>query len=419
MSEFILGDYIFSRKRIGKGAFSTIYKCRHKHTHKIYAIKEISFDNLDKIRDSIKREFTLMKRLNHKNIIKLHDVFFDTDEKNIYLVIDYYQKGDLSKFLNGKALDEKYAKKYMRQLAEGLKYLYENKILHRDLKLQNILVTDSGDIVITDFGFARYFDNEIMLNTLCGSPMYMAPEIMINKKYNSKSDLWSLGVIFYELLYGDTPYSAKNMIDLMRKIKKKAVEIPNYKESVILSEPCKNLLLSLLERNPDKRINWDNFFSHEWFETDELLDEENNLMTISLSKSLPKQLFKHKSIRESENSELQFNLSMSSNNDEEDIENSNEYYDNKEDESNSDEEYSSASEYYVPIDLPKSAPININVNKYECQVVNSCEYKYMSEPIFNIEDKREGSFSDNFKTYLSSSINFLKQSYSYLSRKTI
>ena len=114
-----------------------------------------------------------MKKLNHKNIIRLHEVFFDNDEKNIYLVIDYYSKGDLSKFLGGKALKEKYAKKYMRQLTNGLKYLYEKQILHRDLKPQNILVTDGGDIVITDFGFARYTDNENMLNTLCGSPMYM------------------------------------------------------------------------------------------------------------------------------------------------------------------------------------------------------------------------------------------------------
>ena len=220
MSEFALGDYIFTRKRIGKGAFSTIYKGRHKETNKLFAIKEISFENLEKIRESIKREFTLMKKLNHKNIIRLHEVFFDNDEKNIYLVIDYYSKGDLSKFLGGKALKEKYAKKYMRQLTMGLKYLYEKQILHRDLKPQNILVTDEGNIVITDFGFARYTDNENMLNTLCGSPMYMAPEIMLKKRYNNKSDLWSVGVIFFELIYGTTPYKAKNMIDLMSNIKK-------------------------------------------------------------------------------------------------------------------------------------------------------------------------------------------------------
>lgn len=338
MSEFALGDYIFTRKRIGKGAFSTIYKGKHKDTGKYYAIKEISFENLEKIRDSIKREFTLMKNLNHKNIIKLHEVFFDNDEKNIYLVIDYFPKGDFAKFLNGKALKEKYAKKYMRQLVEGLRYLYNKQILHRDLKPQNILVSETGNLVITDFGFARYTDNEHMLNTLCGSPMYMAPEIMLKKRYNNKSDLWSVGVIFYEVLFGTTPYKAKNMIDLMTAIKRKPVSLPKN----TLTVACRDLLLNLLRRDPDKRISWDSLFNHDWFNTDEILEAENALMDISFSKPLPvldskrlsgsnqfksTQLFKHKSIRESceniasrtgvntsnssaNNDELQFNLSI-------------------------------------------------------------------------------------------------------------
>ena len=343
MSDFVLGDYIFTRKRIGKGAFSTIYKGKHKDTGKYYAIKEISFENLEKIRDSIKREFTLMKNLNHKNIIKLHEVFFDNDEKNIYLVIDYFQKGDFAKFLNGKALKEKYAKKYMRQLVDGLKYLYQKQILHRDLKPQNILVTDEGNLVITDFGFARYTDNEHMLNTLCGSPMYMAPEIMLKKRYNNKSDLWSVGVIFFEILFGTTPYKAKNMIDLMTAIKKKPVSLPKNN----LSLDCRDLLLNLLRRDPEKRISWEGLFNHDWFLTDEILEGENALMDISFSRPLPlldsrklygsnqfksTQLFKHKSIREScenisgkskddsensgnsaNNDELQFNLSINEN----------------------------------------------------------------------------------------------------------
>ena len=325
MSEFVLGDYIFTRKRIGKGAFSAVYKGKHKDTGKYYAIKEISFENLEKIRDSIKREFTLMKNLNHKNIIKLHEVFFDNDERNIYLVIDYFPKGDFAKFLNGKSLKEKYAKKYMRQLVDGLKYLYNKQILHRDLKPQNILVSEEGNLVITDFGFARYTDNEHMLNTLCGSPMYMAPEIMLKKRYNNKSDLWSVGVIFYELVFGTTPYKAKNMIDLMTGIKRKAVSLPKNN----LSRECRDLLLNLLRRDPNRRISWEELFNHDWFNSDELLDEENALMDISFSRPLPMlnskklygsnqfkstQLFKHRSIRDSLNStedqELQFNLSI-------------------------------------------------------------------------------------------------------------
>ena len=104
MDEFVLGDYVFSRKKIGKGAFSVIYKGTHRITHKVYAIKEISYDNLNKIKNTIKREFTVMKKLNHPNIMKLHEVFFDNDNKNVYLVLEYYEKGDLHNFLKGKPL---------------------------------------------------------------------------------------------------------------------------------------------------------------------------------------------------------------------------------------------------------------------------------------------------------------------------
>ena len=475
MSEFALGDYIFTRKRIGKGAFSTIYKGRHKETNKLFAIKEISFENLEKIRESIKREFTLMKKLNHKNIIRLHEVFFDNDEKNIYLVIDYYSKGDLSKFLGGKALKEKYAKKYMRQLTMGLKYLYEKQILHRDLKPQNILVTDEGNIVITDFGFARYTDNENMLNTLCGSPMYMAPEIMLKKRYNNKSDLWSVGVIFFELLYGTTPYKAKNMIDLMSNIKKKPIKFPHNN----ITLECRNLLLGLLQKDPDNRIPWEELFEHAWFQTDEIMETENALMDISFTKSFPNikslsasnqfkstQLFKHKSIRESSdnNEDLQFNMSISdsdSKNTGLQLNISEKQADSSDDDEEDDEEDEEDDDVFKSVNSFNeekldnnnnnnngeyrivSEPININSprnikNGYESSifqshkngfhVIDSVEYKYMSEPTgFNYEIRNDTSdsgdddnnFKDSVKNLLSSSFHFLRMSINYFTRKTV
>ena len=122
-----------------------------------------------------------MIKLSHPNIVKLYDLIVDTSYNNIYFVFDYFPKGDFAKFLDNKPLKEKYCKKYAKQLADGLRYLLDNNIIHRDLKPQNILVTNELDIKITDFGFARKFDNGVLFNTLCGSPMYMAPEI-INKQ---------------------------------------------------------------------------------------------------------------------------------------------------------------------------------------------------------------------------------------------
>ena len=199
----------------------------------------------------IKREFSLLKRLNHPNIIKLHDVIIDTNFNNIYFIIDYYSKGDLASFLKRRPLKEKYCKKYLKQLACGLEYLHSNNILHRDLKPQNILLTDSYDIKLTDFGFARIIDKNEMINTLCGSPMYMAPEIINKRDYNIKSDLWSVGIIMYEMLYGCVPFNVNNFIEKIKKINQDHIIFNN---KIHISQECHNLLLSLLQKNPSQRI---------------------------------------------------------------------------------------------------------------------------------------------------------------------
>lgn len=461
MDEFVLGDYIFSTKKIGKGAFSVIYKGTHRFTKEVFAIKEISYDNLSKIKHTIKREFTVMKKLNHPNIIKLHEVFFDSENKNVYLVLDYYEKGDLHNYLKDKPLKEKYAKKFMRQLSSGLKYLHDNNIIHRDLKLKNILVTNSNDIVLSDFGFARDGDSNTMFDTLCGSPMYMAPEIMNHKVYDNKSDLWSVGVIMYELLFGTTPYHAKNLIQLMKKIKKKDVHIPD-EYSGLISEECKNLLLSLLDKNPTNRITWDNFFHHEWFKTDEILERENKLLSIDVGSSLSKyslresthflnsRVFKHNSIRNSSSNlnvsdDAPFHMSIDET-PQVDIQSSSE--EKKSNDSSvsryhdidltiSDSEYESESEYesdhesleksvyydsYEQISKVVSEPIDIEQstmfysNKNDYHLIKSTEYKYMSEPAIQEESN---SLQNSFKNALFNSIDFLRHSYYYISRKTI
>lgn len=306
MSTFSIGNYNVYKRRIGKGAFSTVYKGFHKDTDKIYAIKEINLDSLSKIKESIKRETNLMRKLKHKNIIKLHDVILDKTYNNIYLILDYYKKGDLTHFLDNRPLKEMYAKKYLKQLLDGLKYLLDNNIIHRDLKPQNILMTDSLDIVLTDFGFARHIDmdNDVMIQTLCGTPMYMAPEIMKYKKYDIKSDLWSVGVILFQMLFARPPFDAKNFIDLIKNIESKEIKIPPEFD---ISNNCKDVLKGLLQKEPSKRMSWEELFNHDWFKKDEIMDMENKLIDIPIGKSLPdlgsfelnKQhfcSFKHKSI---------------------------------------------------------------------------------------------------------------------------
>ena len=284
LATFQVGDYIILKKRIGRGAFSTIYKGYNKYTRKTVAVKEISLETVNKYEKSLKRETEIMKKLNHPNIVKLYETIIDEDSENVYLIMEYFARGDFYKFLNKRPLKEKYALKYLRQIADGMEYLLNNKIVHRDMKPQNILMTQTGTIKITDFGFARYFDNDLLIQTICGSPLYMAPEIMKDKKYNYKSDLWSIGIIFYQMLMGEVPYKVKNIYELIRKIENDIIEIP---QKFVISDKCKHLLFSLLEKDPNKRISWEAFFNHELIKKSDPFEEENKLMEISGLDSFP------------------------------------------------------------------------------------------------------------------------------------
>ena len=284
LATFQVGDYIILKKRIGRGAFSTIYKGYNKYTRKTVAVKEISLETVNKYEKSLKRETEIMKKLNHPNIVKLYETIIDEDSENVYLIMEYFARGDFYKFLNKRPLKEKYALKYLRQIADGMEYLLNNKIVHRDMKPQNILMTQTGTIKITDFGFARYFDNDLLIQTICGSPLYMAPEIMKDKKYNYKSDLWSIGIIFYQMLMGEVPYKVKNIYELIRKIENDIIEIP---QKFVISDKCKHLLFSLLEKDPNKRISWEAFFNHELIKKSDPFEEENKLMEISTLDSFP------------------------------------------------------------------------------------------------------------------------------------
>ena len=168
MSTFIVNEYIINRKRIGKGSFSTIYKGYSTKNNEVYAIKEIVVDKKQN-KSLVKRELSVLKTLDHPSIVKLHDVIIDTSYNNIYFVLDYYPKGDFAKFLDNKPLKEKFCRKYLKQLAQGLEYLLSKDILHRDLKPQNILLTNEYNIKITDFGFAKQIDKNALINTLCKS----------------------------------------------------------------------------------------------------------------------------------------------------------------------------------------------------------------------------------------------------------
>lgn len=262
MSQHVsIGNYVYNPKRIGRGSFSMVYQGYHKDTGVKVAIKEIEIRSLRDMLERLKSEIEVMRNLEHINIVKLYDVIYDETDTYAYLILEYCSGGDLSKFLDGKPMKEKWVRVYIKQLAAGMRYMISKKIIHRDIKPQNILLTKDNILKLTDFGFARYFDVNTIVETLCGSPLYMAPEIMKYKRYSIKVDLWSIGIILFEMLYGRTPYRAKTHYQLLQMIDTKPIIIPKF---IKISDVCRDLIHRLLQKDPAKRMSWDEFFNHPW-----------------------------------------------------------------------------------------------------------------------------------------------------------
>ena len=409
METFEIGKYICYKQKIGKGSTSTVYKGYDKEKDIEVAIKKIEYSNIDKkIRIQIDRETKLMKSLTHPNIVELYDIVYLEDSPNfVYLILEYCHQGDLSKFLNKRPMKEKYAKKYMKHLLAGLKYLIENNIIHRDLKPQNIMVTKNDTLKICDFGFARHFDSNMMLNTLCGTPLYMAPEILTYSNYTNKADLWSIGVILYEILFAQRPYSANSFYNLVQQIKEKPIKIPEY---IAISTCCQDLLKSLLVKDPKKRISWEGFFNHPWFVNKvhiyKPFEQSNTYDSQELSFDVA---FSYD--KESSNNFKSYESTLSS------IENCIET--NNETDNETDKKINKAipipqnnriKENYIQSnsDLGTS-PIFKSIDNNDFIIVESPQERhYFSEP------NKNGSIVGNMQEYINMSIDLLKNSFNYV-----
>ncbi|KAL6998834.1 Serine/threonine-protein kinase ATG1c [Sarracenia purpurea var. burkii] len=271
-----VGDYVVGRQ-IGSGSFSVVWHARHKIHRTEVAIKEIATGRLNKkLQESLMSEIVILKQINHPNIIRLHDIIEETGR--IHLVLEYCRGGDLSIYIQQRQgrVPEATAKYFMQQLAAGLQILRENNLIHRDLKPQNLLLSTNSDnavLKIADFGFARSLQPRGLAETLCGSPLYMAPEIMQLQKYDAKADLWSVGAILFQLVTGKTPFTGNNQIQLLQNIVKSTELLfpPDIKD---LNYDCIDLCRKLLRRNPVERLTFEEFFNHPFLsqkQPDELL----------------------------------------------------------------------------------------------------------------------------------------------------
>ena len=211
-----------------------------------------------------------MSKLHHPNIMHLYE-FMET-ANNYYLVIQYCNNGDLETYLKkmGK-LSEDEAVYFLMQIMNAFQVLHKNKIMHRDVKLANIFLQDDK-VVIGDFGFAK--QGVDVTRTKLGTPITMAPELLSSNGnfYTNKADLWSIGVCFYQILFGKTPFEAKSYDELKEKVKSLSGKNLRFPKDVAVSEECKNLLINLLQYDANQRIEWKDFFNHPLFE----LHSKNN-----------------------------------------------------------------------------------------------------------------------------------------------
>jgi serine/threonine protein kinase len=259
-------------EHIGEGSFGKVYKARRKNTGFTVAMKFINKHNKsEKDIKNLRQEIGILRTLNHENIILMFDAF-ETERE--FCVVTEYAQGELFDILqDDQRLPEKTVQQIAKQLVKALHYLHSNRIIHRDMKPQNVLIGSNGKIKLCDFGFARAMStNTIVLTSIKGTPLYMSPELVKEEPYDASSDLWSLGIILFELFVGQPPFYTNSIYTLINNIVKDPVKYPSD-----MSKEFKTFLQGLLQKNPAKRLNWPQLLDHPFVrETDSDRDKLRN-----------------------------------------------------------------------------------------------------------------------------------------------
>ena len=210
---------------IGKGCFGHVSKIIRKSDKKLLIWKELNYEGIpDKEQQLIENEISILKEMNHPNIVKQYEIIKDERNSKLYIVMEYCDGEDLEKLIlknkfHKQLVDEKLIWNILIQILRALNYIHnEKKIVHRDIKPSNIFLNKNYNIKLGDFGLSKKFYSEYS-NTLIGTPIYMSPELLEKKPYNVKTDIWALGCSIYELATFSTPYAAPNMNVLLNKIR--------------------------------------------------------------------------------------------------------------------------------------------------------------------------------------------------------
>lgn len=262
--ERVIGNYEILNK-IGKGAYGTVYRGKHRATKQVVAIKEISREHKKVSLEAIRKEARLLLRLQHPNIAQL--LGFYNDESNFYLILEYCPHGDLLDFIAKnfpkKCVPEFQARKLAQHIVSAIRAMHEHNVVHRDLKLENILIGEDYVAKLADFGLGRSAEDSDVLTTYCGTPLMMAPEV-VGRVYDAKCDIWSLGIMLYEILYGKVPFRGplKTRGDILRAISEP--DWLQFPKTVAVTEEAKDLISKMLIVDPKDRIDFEDLFAHPW-----------------------------------------------------------------------------------------------------------------------------------------------------------
>ena len=237
-------------KTVGLGSYGRVRLCRQKKTGEIFVMKILKKNEIIKQKqvDHVYSEFNILSTLKHPFIVQLVGFNFE-DPKYIYFVLEYVQGGELFTLLRTKGtFPVPQTTFYLAHIITIFEYLHSKNIVYRDLKPENILINKNGYLKLTDFGFAKILENE-KTYTLCGTPEYLAPEIILNKGHGKAVDWWTLGILLYEMLVGIDPFSDDDPMKTYQKILKGKINFPKT-----IDKDAKSLIKHLLTQDTSKRF---------------------------------------------------------------------------------------------------------------------------------------------------------------------
>ena len=256
----IIGNYLLF-DQIGMGSFSKVTKAIHLITEETVAVKILEKEKIEDDIDieRIIREIEILKTIMHPNIAQIYETY--STVHNIYLMMEYVEGGDLFDYITKNIyLSEPIACHIYRQIISVLDYLTEMGISHRDIKPENILLDENSKAYLTDFGWSNYIRNHRIRNTICGTPLYLPPEMVAESGHNEKADIWCIGVLLFELSTGKVPFEGNDYSTVKYNISRLNISWPSDIEPDI-----KDLISKILKKNPNERLSIEKILSHNFF----------------------------------------------------------------------------------------------------------------------------------------------------------